>query len=219
VLKNSFTSSFRRSPDSGESEQLYAVSLLTIVVSYIALARLAAHGALPEQQMWASSFVQFQFFAVGALIALGLHRKEFKLGLYLRIPLFLGGLILWDVAVHSCGVNNSQLVVTSRILLGYVMVLSGTVGIFLSILNTTVKIPKFLVYLGQVSYGLYLFHMFWIWLLTEQERMPIFRYHPYRGYPLAFILTILSASLSYHFFERPILRFKARFETISTRPA
>ncbi len=203
----------------GGKRALYAVSLLTIVVSYIALARLAANGALPEQQMWASSFVQFQFFAVGALIALGLHRKEFKLQLYLRVPLFLGGLILWVVAVHSCGVNNSLLVVTTRILLGYVMVLSGTVGIFLSILNTKVKTPKFLVYLGRISYGLYLFHMFWIWLLTEQKGVPILRYHPYRGYVVAFVLTVVSASVSYHFFERPILKFKERFETIRTRPA
>jgi peptidoglycan/LPS O-acetylase OafA/YrhL len=92
-------------------------------------------------------------------------------------------------------------------------------GIFLSILNTKVKTPKFLVYLGRISYGLYLFHMFWIWLLTEQKGVPILRYHPYRGYVVAFVLTVVSASVSYHFFERPILKFKERFETIRTRPA
>jgi hypothetical protein len=37
--------------------------------------------------------------------------------------------------------------------------------------------------------------------------------------PLAVGLTLAAAAFSYHFFERPILKFKERFETIHTRPA
>jgi peptidoglycan/LPS O-acetylase OafA/YrhL len=37
--------------------------------------------------------------------------------------------------------------------------------------------------------------------------------------PLAFGLIVAISALSYHFFERPILRFKEQFETIHTRPA
>jgi peptidoglycan/LPS O-acetylase OafA/YrhL len=34
---------------------------------------------------------------------------------------------------------------------------------------------------------------------------------------IAFVLTVLLASLSYRFFELPILRYKKRFEFIQTR--
>jgi peptidoglycan/LPS O-acetylase OafA/YrhL len=45
------------------------------------------------------------------------------------------------------------------------------------------------------------------------------QHHKLIGFPVAFGLTVATAALSYHFFERPILKFKERFETIHTRPA
>jgi len=203
----------------GGKRALYAVSSLTICVSYIAIACLAARGANPDREMWASSFVQFQFFGAGAVIALLQHHRAARLSFASRIFMLIAGFILWFAAVKFGGVNTPQIFSMLRILAGYAIVLVGTVFIFLAFLHAPVVIPKSLVYLGKISYGLYLFHMFWIWLLTEQGRMPVLRSHPYRGYVLAFALTIMSASLSYHFFERPILKFKQRFETIRTRPA
>ncbi len=50
-------------------------------------------------------------------------------------------------------------------------------------------------------------------------RMAQLTQHRLIGIPLALGLTIATAALSYHFFERPILKFKERFETIHTRPA
>ena len=50
-------------------------------------------------------------------------------------------------------------------------------------------------------------------------RMAHFTQHRKFGIPLAFALTVATAALSYHFFERPILKFKERFETVKTRPA
>ena len=49
--------------------------------------------------------------------------------------------------------------------------------------------------------------------------MLFFQSHKTIGVPLAFGLTVATAALAYHFFERPILKFKERFETIKTRPA
>jgi peptidoglycan/LPS O-acetylase OafA/YrhL len=39
------------------------------------------------------------------------------------------------------------------------------------------------------------------------------------GIVLSFGLTVAAAALSYRFFERPLLKYKERFEAIRTRPA
>ena len=64
-----------------------------------------------------------------------------------------------------------------------------------------------LAYIGLISYGLYV----WQGIFTGNG--------PYRQFPsfppsieLGLILTCIAAPLSYHFFEKPILRLKGRFE-------
>ncbi len=102
----------------------------------------------------------------------------------------------------------------------YLLILVGTFLIFISILDIQIHIPQPLVYLGKISYGLYLFHLFSIWLIFDSSyiwpRMIYFHQHKPLGVLIALSLTIATAALSYHFFERPILKFKERFETIHT---
>jgi peptidoglycan/LPS O-acetylase OafA/YrhL len=62
--------------------------------------------------------------------------------------------------------------------------------------------PK-IVYLGRISYGLYVFHSPAMWLVGEW-------WWPYR-LPAAFAVTLAFAAVSYRFFERPFLRMKTRF--------
>jgi peptidoglycan/LPS O-acetylase OafA/YrhL len=72
-----------------------------------------------------------------------------------------------------------------------------------------------LVYLGKISYGVYLYHMLfhqltWHVLLADIDRWP-----PLIKFPIRVItyvgLTILMAALSHRYFERPFLRLKDRF--------
>ena len=83
--------------------------------------------------------------------------------------------------------------------------------------------PRPLVYLGKISYGLDLFHDLFVQFIFRSSdifpKMAYFQHHNLIAIPIAFVLTVATAALSYHFFERPILKFKERFETIKTRPA
>jgi len=69
-----------------------------------------------------------------------------------------------------------------------------------------------LVYLGRISYGLYVFHLMVIALVLFHFKLwPV-------PLTLSFGLTLGLAALSYALLERPFLRLKARFTYIRSAP-
>ena len=72
---------------------------------------------------------------------------------------------------------------------------------------------RFMNYLGKISYGLYMFHTTIIVLLIN-VLMKFNCMSSYLLYPLSFTTTILIASISYRFFEKPFIQLKMRFSTV-----
>ena len=68
-----------------------------------------------------------------------------------------------------------------------------------------------IVYLGKISYGLYVFHSLFIEVVNRGIG-PVHSLAAMAGkFLLAFSLTILGAVLSYRLFESPFIRMKERF--------
>jgi peptidoglycan/LPS O-acetylase OafA/YrhL len=68
-----------------------------------------------------------------------------------------------------------------------------------------------LIYLGRISYGLYMFHL---------TAIHVTKALPWPWQPLtAFLLTVAAAALSYRFLEQPFLRLKDRFTYVRSAPA
>jgi peptidoglycan/LPS O-acetylase OafA/YrhL len=67
------------------------------------------------------------------------------------------------------------------------------------------------VYLGKISYGIYIFHNFATYLYSKAliyyQLSPAFAEIPIRAFFLA-TLTVLAAAISWHFYERPINKLK-----------
>jgi peptidoglycan/LPS O-acetylase OafA/YrhL len=90
-------------------------------------------------------------------------------------------------------------------------------------------IPGWAIYLGRISFGLYVYHAF---ALNIMRHVPLARLHlteipfyPLRvlltagvglGLPLG--LTFLMAALSYRYFETPFLKMKKRHAVIDSQP-
>jgi peptidoglycan/LPS O-acetylase OafA/YrhL len=199
------------------------IFIAAIVFAYIVLLWLGGKGAIPTTGVWVNSFVQFQFFAAGGLIALWLHEDKLTLSPLTRCCLAISGLGLWHLATTQFHLRSPLPSNSRQLICGYLLVLLGTTMIFLSVVDIESHIPQPLVYLGKTSYGLYLYHELFIYLIFESAgrwpRMHYFQLHRGTSIALIFGLTVATAALSYHFFERPILKFKERFETIRTRPA
>ena len=206
----------------GGRRGIIVISIATISFAYIVLERLGFHRAI-SRTIWVSSFVQFQFFAAGGLMALWLYGRKLFLSLSQRGALAIVGLAFWLEAGKLFPLQTLGSPKPIPLVVAYLLILLGTFLILISVLEIKLWIPRPLIYLGKISYGLYLFHAFFLWLIFDTSdrwpRMLYFQHHKLFAIPLAFGLTVATAAISYHFFERPILKFKERFETIHTRPA
>jgi peptidoglycan/LPS O-acetylase OafA/YrhL len=202
-----------------------ALSTLTFVAAYFTLYILCKHNVDADTGVWANSFVQFQFFSTGALLALALRKRTPQLPSLVRIMLFTVGVALLFAAQYVFHVKTGMSPASFPMLAsGYLCANAGCIIIFLSFLGAQqLGKAKVLVYLGKISYGLYVFH----WLVLRIVDRLAGRVWPHEQgafeslikIVLGLALTIMISSLSYHFFEAPILRFKKRFEVVRTRPA
>jgi peptidoglycan/LPS O-acetylase OafA/YrhL len=66
-----------------------------------------------------------------------------------------------------------------------------------------------LVWIGRISYGIYLWHLAVPWLLGKTGWIVGMKF-----WPIAYLLTIAVAAASFYGLERPILRVKRRFERV-----
>lgn len=74
-----------------------------------------------------------------------------------------------------------------------------------------------LIYLGRISYGLYVFHALSLALLLRYDIVRSISEYALRVVG-AFALTVALAALSYRLLERPFLNFKDRIAVIHSRP-
>jgi peptidoglycan/LPS O-acetylase OafA/YrhL len=196
---------------------ILAVAML--VVSYLVLARLCYVHAW---NLWPNTFVQFQFFSTGALLSFALRGRAPRFSTAARLALFAMGVAMLVVSPRVFFIRGE---VFFYLAIGFLLVNAGCILIFLSFLGES-RMGKWrvLTYLGRISYGLYVFHWMIVTAALHVARLLASRHllpDPVaRGIMAiaAFLLTVLVASLSYRFFEAPILRYKKRFEVIRTRP-
>jgi peptidoglycan/LPS O-acetylase OafA/YrhL len=188
-----------------------------IALGFGAIAWLRAHGVNMEPGIWTNSLAQFPLFALGALLAIHLKGRAPALPAWSRLLLFGAGLALWLVAESGLDImwGNAAPLETCA---GFALASLGSLAIFLSLFGMPARYsPRPLIYLGRISYGLYVFAPFAGFLLDIALR----------GVSLSlwwfacanFVLAIALASSSYYLLERPFLRLKGRFEFVHSRKA
>lgn len=167
---------------------------------------------LVNPDYWYTPLSQFLFFALGGLLALSIHRINIRLPIAMRVFGILAGA---GIAVYAATVQIPIL----TFYLGAV----ACALVIISILNIEERwIPRPAIYLGKISYGLYVFHATCI---NATERL-FGRYAvPLGGNRralaiqfVAFAATVLFAAISYRYFETPFLKLKRRFEFVKSRP-
>jgi len=170
---------------------------------------------------------------VGALLALSLNGRTPRLRIEVRIGLLLAGVLAWLIAQGMFTMrSDASSSAAVPLIVGYILVAIGCTMFFLGFLGVRRQwLPQPLVYLGKISYGLYVFHMLAIkcaWktlgitgsanfssvssALATTARFSL-------TLVAALIITILLASVSYRFLEQPFLRMKERFTLVRSRRA
>ena len=207
---------------------LRAVSLALMVVSYGVVTWYAWKGWHGFSSQWTNSLVEFQFFSAGTLLSLALRGRTPQWSLALRLLGILTGIAFLFVASVYFGVQADT--PSSTILkapLGWALVLTATTLFFLTLLGTPGRyLPRSVVYLGRISYGLYLFHelvytlVFHVWktrLVRFSEFLHLGGWTGGVGTVIAFCATVFLAHISYQVYERPFLRLKTRFLFVPSR--
>ena len=210
----------------GDTRRLLLTSLAMLALSYTALAFLAAHGSPADPALWGNTLVQMQFFALGSLLAAFLHRREsLRLPAPLRPVLLFAAASSWTAATALCRIKRFDPAITpAHACLGYALVALGAVALFLAFYRLQLAanpVTRPLAYLGRISYGLYVFHIFSINAAGAMLRG--LHHRPHQGSPamltLSLALTIAAAAFSYQFYERPFVRWKERFTLVPSRTA
>jgi peptidoglycan/LPS O-acetylase OafA/YrhL len=212
----------------GGTRSIAIGSLICFPLSLFAIATAVKYQQHLEVTVWLNSIVQFQFFALGALLAICLAGGFPCLSTRVRIVSFIAGGVCWVTASTVCLIKDPRPVHSlASMILGYELVALGCLCIFLSLLGASVKhVPGFVIYLGKISYGLYVFHGIALAATTFIRKLLEHSGSPHSIMALSMFLadrvvglgmTIALAALSYKYLETPWLRLKSRFTFIESR--
>jgi peptidoglycan/LPS O-acetylase OafA/YrhL len=195
------------------SKRILCLALLLLLLVSIGTQFMLGVALANPVQIWTNSFVQFEMFAVGALLAIFLDEHCPRIGLALRLVILASALVCW---------MSSQLLIGSGgfMMVGrYLLTAMGCFLLMIAFLGAPLKFPRWSIYLGRISYGLYVFHVFSL-MLAERllERLSFQHAHLFLKFIISLSLTIALASLSYRYFETPFLRLKESFARIPSRP-
>jgi peptidoglycan/LPS O-acetylase OafA/YrhL len=207
----------------GAVRKLSERGLLIVAAAMLAVASLtrwylAAHHTW-ETKIWCNTFVQLDGIALGIILAVLLAGRAPRLAPLLRSALFIGGFTCLVLAGYYFRIKFDPLTMP-RVLLGYPVAAIGAVALFLATLRTeaTLRHNPF-VYLGRISYGLYVFHILGLMIsdyTVHHQESSLGRYF-FRD-AVAFAVTVALAAISYRWFETPFLTLKQRFTRVLSRP-
>lgn len=145
------------------------------------------------------------------------HIKAFFLYYSSLIILILSRSFIYDI--HQLWLKKTLIAIEPVIFaILFAFIISRLAGLRDSFVTGKHPIQKMFVYLGQISYGLYCYHM--IVLVAVMSMLYNGGYKTiYQSVPqllavffLTLIISIICAVVSYHFIERNILKFKKNFQ-------
>lgn len=203
-----------------------AVASVALVPLSVMTIFIVSDNAYAYNTVWLNSFAQFLFFALGALLSLAFRGNLPRANTAVRWLLAFSGLLTWWMAAAVTLIKRPYVHVSApQFCLGYLLVASGSALLFLSVLGISGQfVPRWIAYLGKISFGLYVFHETAFLFVDEAQR------HAAQLLPanhitqiwllnktVALGLTILLAGISYRFYESPFLRLKQHYSRVPSR--
>lgn len=205
----------------GERGLLMAAGVMLFVSNAMRLAIFLAHVG-SERYIKFNTFTRLDPIALGIIAAVLLRGRSPALSNVRRGLLFVTSFaVLWAVAMFLHTEADGVEAVHLSSVIGYPLVALSSIGILLSVLASGPPwyAYKPLVYLGRISYGLYVFHLLGLKLADVIGAHTSFGARFVKGQGLlGFVLTVVMAMISYHALEKPFLRMKERFSHVLSRP-
>jgi peptidoglycan/LPS O-acetylase OafA/YrhL len=197
---------------------MFILAVVAFAFACLVLWWFQAHGEFRDGVLRFNTFVQMIFLIGGVLTALVIYKRSIQIPFVLRPLMVVAGLGAWLIGFLKFGEVSSQATFsTSQPLLSYLAVFVGVLLIFFAFFGLEAKwIPRQAIYLGKISYGLYIWHIIAIWIvelvlggIAPSIALPV----------IALIATVVIAWASYRWLEKPFLALKERFTLVESRSA
>lgn len=190
------------------------IKQLAIVLLAIALGTrifLAAYGA-QHPAVWCNTLARLDPIALGAILAFVLRGRAPQIKTAVRVLMiglaFVGFLLVAKYLEQDGPTSIATYGVTAL----------ASIMLLIAVLRSDAQVLRFppftgLVYLGRISYGLYVFHLLAIALTKQVMFIPLLgiQVNFEIRLLLSFLLTVSFAAVSYMFLEQPFLKLKERF--------
>jgi peptidoglycan/LPS O-acetylase OafA/YrhL len=156
--------------------------------------------------------------AAGILIAALLRGRMPKLRVVYRLAMLCTGIATLSLVANYWRTNDPESLQWVPTLAGFPSVAASCTLILIAVLGVSFHLPRWLVYLGKISYALYVYHA--LGMVPADQPMPTHTH--FRQLVLRETISLAAAgslaSASYTLLEKPFLRIKKRFQLIGSRP-
>jgi len=194
----------------------FAAIGMLVVSNVTRIVMIAFHGG--TNSVWCNTLGRLDPIAAGILVAAVLRGgiPHFRLGV--RLGMLVAGTIPLALVANYWKIHGPERLEWVPTLVGFPVVAISCTLIMLAVLGIGFRMPRSLLYLGKISYGLYVYHA----LANDLSNMLIPVHTAFIQLALrpvvALAITMVLASISYAVLETPFLKLKKRFAHIDSRP-
>jgi peptidoglycan/LPS O-acetylase OafA/YrhL len=192
-----------------------AIGML-IISNATRIAMVALHGGM--NSVWCNTFARLDPIAAGILVAAVLREGVPNFNLGTRFSMLVVGILPLALVANYWKIHEPERLEWIPTLVGFPVVAISCTLIMLAVFGIRLRMPRSLLYLGKISYGLYVYHA--LGNLLSNKLIPIHTaFIQLALRPIAALaITLVLASISYAVLETPFLKLKKRFAHIDSRP-
>jgi len=192
-----------------------ALSML-VISNVIRISMVLVHGGM--NSVWCNTLARLDPIAAGVLVAAVLRGGIPSFRAATRCCMLVIGIVSFAMVANFWKIHEPESLKWVPTMVGYPVVAIGATLIMLAVLGVQLRMPRSLLYLGKISYGLYVYHA--LGNLLSGMLIPVHTaFIQLALRPIAALaITIVMAAISYAVLETPFLKLKKRFAHIDSRP-
>jgi peptidoglycan/LPS O-acetylase OafA/YrhL len=195
---------------------VFAAITMLLLSNTMRIVMVAIHAG--PHSVWCNTLCRMDPIALGILVAAVLHGRIPNFSITTRLGMLFCGTLPVVLIANYWNITVPESLEWVPTLIGVHVVAISSMLITLAALGISARPHAAFLYLGKISYGLYVYHA--LGMVLTHKFFPLgthFRQLVFHE-ALAFVITLLLASTSYALLEKPFLQLKKRFERIDSRP-